>query len=169
MRIQLEQIQDRPFQWQETVRFLREEAGLDVTDGPIEAQVAGRIVAVDDGFHLHLNIAGKVSLRCDFCLESFNWPLEQDNDYLVVVDVDQSVPEEMELEEEDFGFVHVDEPMLDTDPLVRDQLQLALPMSPRCQNNCAGLCPRCGANRNHGSCDCTTPMDPRWQALADLK
>ena len=36
----------------------------------------------------------------------------------------------------------------------RDALLLELPMAPRCREDCAGLCPRCGADRNLGPCGC---------------
>jgi uncharacterized protein len=46
----------------------------------------------------------------------------------------------------------------------------ALPMSVLCRDDCAGLCPRCGADLNEGSCDCTDDeMDPRWAALEALR
>ena len=31
---------------------------------------------------------------------------------------------------------------------------LALPVQPLCREDCAGLCPRCGADRNRESCRC---------------
>jgi uncharacterized protein len=55
---------------------------------------------------------------------------------------------------------------LDLEPLVRDALLLELPLAPLCREDCLGLCPTCGADRNEGSCDCPSPSgDPRWAAL----
>ena len=46
---------------------------------------------------------------------------------------------------------------------------LALPMRIVCDQDCAGLCPRCGANRNReGACQCQPEIDPRLAVLADL-
>jgi uncharacterized protein len=55
---------------------------------------------------------------------------------------------------------------LDLEPLVRDALLLELPLAPLCQEDCLGLCPTCGADRNEGPCECPSPpADPRWAAL----
>jgi uncharacterized protein len=58
---------------------------------------------------------------------------------------------------------------LDLAPLARDAIVLELPMAPLCRPDCAGLCPRCGANRNEGDCGCVAPRDPRWANLDVLR
>ncbi len=59
---------------------------------------------------------------------------------------------------------------LDLEPLVRDALLLELPLAPLCQEQCLGLCPTCGADRNEGPCGCPEPSgDPRWAALNVLR
>ena len=44
--------------------------------------------------------------------------------------------------------------IIDVDDLVREQIELALPMSRLCSDDCRGLCPECGANLNEGDCAC---------------
>lgn len=52
---------------------------------------------------------------------------------------------------------------------MRDFVLLSLPMRLVCRENCQGLCPHCGANRNIEPCDCRTErIDERWAALKDL-
>lgn len=59
---------------------------------------------------------------------------------------------------------------VDLEPLARDAVLLALPPAPLCAEDCAGLCPVCGADRNEADCGCdTTPRDERWAALDALK
>jgi uncharacterized protein len=58
---------------------------------------------------------------------------------------------------------------IDLGPLVRDAVVLELPMAPLCREDCAGLCPECGANRNEGPCGCVAPRDPRWANLDVLR
>jgi uncharacterized protein len=58
---------------------------------------------------------------------------------------------------------------LDLEPLARDAVLLELPLAPLCAEDCRGLCPTCGANRNTDQCECTTPGDPRWSALDALR
>ena len=58
---------------------------------------------------------------------------------------------------------------LDLEPLARDAVLLELPLAPLCREDCAGLCPTCGANRNNETCDCAPAADPRWAALDALR
>jgi uncharacterized protein len=59
---------------------------------------------------------------------------------------------------------------IDLTELVRDAVVLELPVAPLCDDDCAGLCPTCGVDRNETPCDCATEeTDPRWAALSDLR
>jgi len=55
-------------------------------------------------------------------------------------------------------------------PIVEERIQIALPMKPLCREDCRGLCPQCGADRNVSPCSCVVEfIDPRWRALQVLK
>ena len=59
---------------------------------------------------------------------------------------------------------------VDLEPLARETILLELPMAPLCQDDCAGLCPECGTDRNVEDCGHTVAAgDPRWAALDDLR
>lgn len=58
---------------------------------------------------------------------------------------------------------------VDLGPMARDVVVLELPMAPLCREDCAGLCPQCGADRNEGPCGCIAPRDPRWANLDVLR
>jgi uncharacterized protein len=60
--------------------------------------------------------------------------------------------------------------LIDLEPVLRDAVVLALPLSPLCREDCPGLCPDCGARladvepgHNHDDA-----VDPRWAALRGL-
>jgi uncharacterized protein len=54
--------------------------------------------------------------------------------------------------------------------LALEQVQLSIPMKPLCDENCLGLCPKCGANRSRQRCDCETSIvDDRWNALRGIR
>jgi uncharacterized protein len=61
--------------------------------------------------------------------------------------------------------------VVDLEPMLREAIVLEFPMAPVvCKDDCAGLCPQCGINKNEESCNCdTTPKDPRWAALEGVK
>jgi uncharacterized protein len=66
------------------------------------------------------------------------------------------------------SFYHDD--VIDLADVIREQLYLALPMKPLCREDCLGLCPVCGQNRNTTPCTCKTEwVDPRMDALRNLK
>jgi uncharacterized protein len=60
--------------------------------------------------------------------------------------------------------------VIDLEPIVREQLLLALPMSAVCREDCGGLCTNCGQNLNDKQCGCETKfVDPRLAALKKIK
>lgn len=68
------------------------------------------------------------------------------------------------------AFVVGDDYMIDLAPLIREEALIGIPTQIFCKEDCLGLCPDCGQNRNEGSCTCADDyIDPRWAALAKLK
>ncbi len=52
---------------------------------------------------------------------------------------------------------------------VREALMLEIPLKPLCREECRGLCPVCGANRNVERCSCVVrETDTRWDGLRGL-
>jgi uncharacterized protein len=59
--------------------------------------------------------------------------------------------------------------LLDLEPVLRDAVVLALPLSPLCREDCPGLCAECGARlADAGPEHRHDAVDPRWAALQDL-
>ncbi|MFL5313105.1 MAG: YceD family protein [Myxococcales bacterium] len=59
---------------------------------------------------------------------------------------------------------------IDLAPALREQILLAVPPSPLCDEECKGLCPTCGKDLNAGDCGCErTTLDPRWAALKSIQ
>jgi uncharacterized protein len=73
-----------------------------------------------------------------------------------------------ELSAEDLDVLYYDDFVLPLDPLIEEQLQLELPMKALCRDDCRGLCPQCGSDRNAAPCDCAPPPDERWKLLKNL-
>lgn len=74
-------------------------------------------------------------------------------------------------DEDDPGYELIDDATaLDLTTLVRDALLIDLPVRTICREDCAGLCPVCGGDRNHTDCGHTESgsADPRWSKLAEL-
>jgi uncharacterized protein len=59
---------------------------------------------------------------------------------------------------------------IDVDEIVKEQILLAVPTRMLCRDECKGICPQCGIDKNTGDCQCVTDeTDPRWAALKNLK
>lgn len=63
----------------------------------------------------------------------------------------------------------IENDFIDLAPMVRDAILLELPLAPLCREDCRGLCPYCGIDRNEASCDCAAPVHPRWATLDGLR
>jgi len=78
--------------------------------------------------------------------------------------------EEVEIGSEDLDVEFYTERSIPLRDLAAEQVQLAIPMKPLCDENCLGLCPNCGVNRNREQCQCgKTAGDERWGALQDFR
>ena len=68
------------------------------------------------------------------------------------------------------GMLYHDGESLDLAEEVREVVLLEIPANPLCRPDCAGLCPRCGANLNEGPCGCGAGVngETRWAALQAL-
>ena len=76
---------------------------------------------------------------------------------------------EVEVADEDINTAYYQHGQIDLAELIHEQLYLVLPMKPLCKDDCQGLCPVCGANRNTTACTCeTTWTDPRLAGLKAL-
>ena len=66
---------------------------------------------------------------------------------------------ELECDNADLDSILLDEPVVDLDDLLRQQLYLSLPVKNLCAEECRGLCPGCGANLNQADCTCGAGED----------
>jgi uncharacterized protein len=64
---------------------------------------------------------------------------------------------------------YYDADRLDLGEAVREQILLGLPLKPLCREDCQGLCPRCGKDRNLGPCGCAPEEEPGDSRLEPLR
>ena len=170
MEIRLDQIVDEPFEWSESRSIGAGSLDSDQLIRLSEVSWSGRVTALEAGHLLRARLRYEQELECPRCLATVVKPVDVEFEYLVVPRAEEPMTGEVELDEDDLGVLYVTEPILDTEPLLMEQLQLNIPMRQLCRDDCAGLCPKCGANRNAGECGCEAEVvDPRWSALAALR
>ncbi|PYQ15132.1 MAG: hypothetical protein DMF80_10345 [Acidobacteria bacterium] len=126
--------------------------------------------AEDDSVHVRGTLSARLRLQCGRCLESFELPVEQDLDlfYLRRRHDDQDGEEdEVELSDRDMVVAYYDGDRLDLGEMVREQFFLTVPLKRLCREECRGLCPACGANRNQVRCAC--PPEPAASPFGSLR
>jgi len=122
-----------------------------------------------DRFRLEGTVRTVLELPCSRCLEPFRLPVDAAVNLRYLPASDQSSDDEQEVAEEDVDISFYQDDQIDLTGLLREQFYLALPMKPLCRDDCRGLCPQCGVNRNTGTCDCETGWeDPRLAPLKGL-
>ena len=72
---------------------------------------------------------------------------------------------------EELDSPYLDGGTLDLGGWARDALALSLPRAILCREDCAGLCPICGANLNTAGADHhhAAERDPRWAKLSEIR
>jgi uncharacterized protein len=114
------------------------------------------------------SVEGDATGTCARCLEPF--PLHVSKPFSVILTPEKRLAGEIELAPGDLAQSFYSGPDLDLTPLVYEQILLALPTRPLCAEECRGLCPSCGVNRNTEQCACSDATgDPRLAVLRSLK
>lgn len=132
-----------------------------------DAHVAGEIT--NQGGYMRLCATATLRYRgqCARCLSDiegdFCMPFER------TVVTEGTLTEE-QLEDNVDEYVVVQNGFLDIDDSVREALILSFPMRLLCEDDCPGLCSRCGKPKRDGACGCVEKeIDPRWAVLASLR
>ncbi len=116
-------------------------------------------------------LSGVAELQCGRCMSNYAFLVDEALELLLEpAGSADSIPEEgIELDPEDLGIGRYAGDELHFGPVFLEILALAWPMQPRCSEGCQGLCPRCGFDRNQGSCDCDQASTSRpFAALGKL-
>ncbi len=121
-------------------------------------------------YRLRGELATAIDLACSRCLTRFEAPIALDVDVLYLPQRANSGEGEFEIEDGDLSTAFYQDEELDLGHLIREQLQLAVPMKPLCRVACRGLCTVCGVDLNVERCSCEQVWrDPRLEALRALR
>ena len=128
---------------------------LTVNDQLITVQGGVVLTRLAYAIHAELkDITTQFTCTCQRCLESFVLPLKftaEGRDYLI--------HPANEIERKDNFAVDWKYQTIDLSEYLTQEVELALPFYPLCQEQCRGLCPNCGANLNYHPCSCQTTVE----------
>jgi uncharacterized protein len=138
---------------------------LDAVPGLGGLNVRGQLLASGQDIFLRGTLRGVLETTCSRCLEKAR---EKVDIPLTVTFSPRSeeASDEEDDEEQDTDVAFFDGDEVDLGDEIRDQILLAFPIKPLCQEDCAGLCPVCGVNRNQVACDCQPPQIAARTSLA---
>jgi uncharacterized protein len=164
MQIRIETLKNRPCKLSvaeplEAFPVLHELAGQGelAVLGSIRAELMA--MQVNDLVEVEGTLSGTVVLPCCRCLQPVTQQLEIPVALSFSRDSDTTAEgEELELTEESIGLIPFEGEAIDLRGPLEQELLMALPQHPLCAENCAGLCPVCGADQNRQRCACTPPV-----------
>ena len=133
-------------------------------------EIRGR--ARRDGKEVELSgeLQAKIETACDRCLRPVEVAIRSEFAERFVPAVSWRAEEQHELSEADLNLAVYDGETIELDDVVREEILLAMPGHVVCREDCRGLCPVCGIDRNHGSCQCESKeVDSRWEGLENLR
>ena len=138
---------------------------LGMSDGrPQSAEVTGELVVqnLDSRVLLSGTLRAEGRAQCGRCLEDFSLVWDIPVDLMVLRDVDTDETEGVTL------LILQRKGEVDLHESLRECAVLSYPQSPVCSDDCKGLCPECGIDRNQGTCECEEQnVDPRWAGLPE--
>lgn len=116
---------------------------------PLELDVA--LFFQEESIYMQGELRLTIGMSCSRCLEE------------MTMDFTIPLSEEFQRDGEE-----VEEEAIDVTAVVLENILLEIPQKPLCHEDCKGLCPCCGEDKNTKECLCEVEsIDPRFAALED--
>ncbi len=120
-----------------------------------------RVTRTAQGLLLQMKLNAFSTVECGRCLKDFDQSLNIDFTELYAFTPNSIT---------DSGLLVPETGKIDLEPLVREEMILAFPMSPICQSDCKGLCPICGNDLSESTCHHDDEeIEPHLSGLALLQ
>lgn len=133
-----------------------------VLDPPIigTLKAEGTFEALEDQFLVDGVVTCRLDVQCDRCLAPMVWNVEETFSEIFLKG-------ETDPDSESYFYQGR---RVSLDKMLWDVVSLNLPMRFLCKEDCKGLCPRCGADRNVTDCECDQlpPENNPFQQLSGL-
>ena len=122
-------------------------------------KVEGQLVSRNEILELEATIETELELNCSRCLDTFIYPID--------IDIEERFTNNPDLEDE--GIMFVDGDTINITEVIENCIISTLPIKRLCKEDCKGLCPECGVNKNVENCNCIDyDVDIRLAKLREL-
>jgi uncharacterized protein len=174
MKILVDRLESTPTEYDfETTSTWWQEQVIEARELDYEVETAFRFQTrayrMGDDLVLGGGFQGAIGVECSRCLRRYRHALSE-TFRLVLEPAGERRPSDPEGAKslQRFGVCLGDDleigwyrgPEIDLDAYFTELISLALPLQPLCDEECKGLCPRCGADRNREDCGCRQELRP---------
>lgn len=144
------------------VRAFLTAGGVELVDAPTFMQLDLQLSKMDETVIVRGKIHGEYSVTCGKCLGAARIVVDEPDLILTFLPPTQMKHgDDEELSAEDLDVLLHDGEELDLEPVLREQMILALPIAPLCREDCQGICATCGAELNFEKCKCADQSNTR--------
>lgn len=172
MFISLQQLEQKPVRFQADVPVDDIEYDSNLTQtSELHAKGTATLISRALGeIRIQGELTVTMSAACDRCLEPAAIPVERKFDLVYVPAAETASGGEKEVDQGGIEVGYYEGPGLELNDVLREVVLLAIPMQLTCMEECKGICPVCGQNRNQGDCDCQPNAgDDRWSKLRSIR
>lgn len=175
MKVHLEEIKDKPkvFSVEEPVEnFPILVAAQDSGECPFLSPLKLWLTISREFDHIRVNgrVETKIGLTCSRCLVPYETGIV--SSFTIFYSRAGVGPEdaEVELAEADLVSATYNGEEIDLAPEIAEQVMMEVPLKPLCNEECLGLCNKCGADLNSGECGCDrTELNFKMSVLKSFK
>ena len=126
------------------------------------------IIKDKEGYILSMDMKGDLKVECSRCLEPFD--MDMKNVSNVLITTKKPTQQNQELTQDDLMVEYIDDyEKFNLTDFVREEILIQTPMKPLCDENCKGICPICGSNKNENPCNCEEKVEKENSPFAKLK
>ena len=156
-RIQKGEAEFIPFEFDYNITLEKqfESAGV-IQATPIH--IAGKVARVSSEMILEMTLTGELTFQCSRCLDT------------TILSLDRHFKRRLTQDEsDDLETVVYTGYNIDLEETIIEEIVVSLPAQVLCDEDCKGLCPVCGVNLNHETCDCDKEKtNPHFEILDDF-
>ncbi len=171
MFISLQQLEQRPVRFKVEIPAGEIEYDNKTTQASLlQAEGAAQLLNHSVGeIRVQGDLRVTMTATCDRCLEAAAFPVENHFD-LAYMPAGESAGGEAEVDQAGIEVGFYEGNGLALNDVLREVVLLALPMQLVCDQDCKGICPVCGQNRNQRDCGChQETVDDRWNGLKNFR
>lgn len=138
------------------------DTGLDFAD---ELYIEYNVKRIEDEYSVSGKYKTSINLDCDKCGEKYKNKLYGKFNFFIM----QEKPDEKGSDEDPDVLIIPPSKKIDLTDSIREHLLILLPVTNKCREDCAGLCPVCGKNLNIEKCECSADeINPAFEKLSQL-